>query len=238
MKHKQMISTIALLLTFLNGCGGGGGGTATPVQVASTQTFNLQAAYRNFLSTPASFKFTISGSYGAYPVSGSGTAVAGAITSGMFEGQSALQRTTSILGSFSANNQTIPIATSTILWMDSNYMPRGQISGSYYEVADGTPSIPIAVKVNDTGAIYATKRYATAAKTSLIGTSTTSYLVEADTPTTALVTLISTGRNNSGSTIATYTDQYRITTANTLIKIKETALDNSAGINLVMSFGN
>lgn len=238
MNYAQMVAIVALLLTFISGCGGGGGGTATPAQVASTQTFNLQAAYKNFLSTPASYKFNITGTYGTNPVIGSGTAVTGAVTSGIFEGQSALQRTTSILGSFSANNQSFPLATSTVLWMDTNYLPRGNISESSYEIADGTVSIPISVKVNDTGAIYATKIYATSAKTSLIGTSTTSYVVEADTPTTAIVTFISITKNISGNTTTTYTNQYRITAANTLIKIKETALNYVTGLNLVLSSGN
>ena len=231
---KLVIAALAAAL--LTACGGGGGGgSGTTAPVASSQTFNLQAAYKSYYAATASYKFNITGTYGAYPVSGSGTVVIGAVTSGTFEGQPALQQTMTEIGSFTANNQTIPLATSAISWLDTNYMPRGSSGGSEYIVVDGTATIPTAAKINDTGSIYTAKRYTTSAKTSLVGTRTVTYVVEADTGSTALVTLISVDKNNSGTVTATYTDQYRVTTANTFTKIKETAVDNTNGLSLTLT---
>ena len=226
----------AAMVVGLIGCGGGGGGgSGATAPVASSQTFNLQAAYKSNYTASASYKFNITGTYVAYPVSGSGTAVIGAVTSGTFEGQPALQQTTSILGSFTANNQTIPLATSSISWVDTNYMPRGTSGGSEYIVVDGTATIPTAAKINDTGTIFTAKRYTTSAKTSLLGTRTVTYVMEADTGSTALVTLISVDKNNAGATTSTSTDQYRVTTANTFTKIKETGVDNTNGLSLTLT---
>lgn len=232
--NTTKVVVAAVAAAFLTACGGGGGG-GTTAPVASTHSFDLQSAYKSNYAASSSYRFSISGTYGAYPVSGSGTAVSGAVTSGTFEGQPALQQTTSILGSFTANNQTIPLATSSIGWVDTNYMPLGTSGGSEYIVVNGTASIPTAAKINDTGTIYTAKRYTTSAKTSILGTYAVTYVMEADTATTALVTLISVQKNNAGTTTSTSTEQYRVTTANTFTKIKETGLDNTNGLSLTLT---
>lgn len=234
-KQVQKFLCFVALVT-LAGCGGGGGGTTLPV--ASTSTFNLQAAYKSYYATSASYKFNITGTYGANAISGSGSAVVGSVSSGTFEGQSALQQTTTVTGSFTANNQTIPLAASSISWVDTNYMPRGTSGGSEYIVVDGSASIPTAAKINDTGSVFTAKRYTTSAKTTLLGTRTVTYVVEADSGTTALVTLIDVDKNNAGTTTSTSTSQYRITTTNTFTKIKETAVDNVNGISLTLTIVN
>ena len=234
-KQVQKFLCFVALVT-LAGCGGGGGGTTLPV--ASTSTFNLQSAYKSYYATSASYKFNITGTYSANAISGSGSAVVGSVSSGTFEGQSALQQTTTVTGSFTANNQTIPLAASSISWVDTNYMPRGTSGGSEYIVVDGSASIPTAAKINDTGSVFTAKRYTTSAKTTLLGTRTVTYVVEADSGTTALVTLIDVDKNNAGTTTSTSTSQYRITTANTFTKIKETAVDNVNGISLTLTIVN
>ena len=233
MKNMKLLIAVASL-SLLSACGGGGGG-GTPAPVASTSAFNLQAAYKSNYTASRSYKFSIIGTGGTSPVSGSGNAIVGNVTSGTFEGQPALQQTTSILGSFTVNNQTSPLATSSINWVDTNYMPRGSSGGAEYMVINGTASIPTAAKVNDTGSIYTAKRYTSSAKTSLLGTRTVTYVVEADTATTALVTLISIEKNNSGTTTTTSTEQYRVTTTDTFTKIQETDVDNVNGLSLTLT---
>jgi hypothetical protein len=235
MKNMKLLIAVASL-SLLSACGGGGSsGGGTPAPVASTSAFNLQAAYKSNYTASASYKISVTGTYGAYPVTGSATAVQGNVTSGTFEGKPALQQAVSILGTITVNNQTGPLATSSISWVDTNYMPLGTSGGSEYIVVNGTASIPTAAKVNDTGAVYTAKRYTTSAKTSLLGTRTVTYVVEADTATTALVTLISVDKNNSGTTTVTATEQYRVTTANTFTKIKETGVDNTNGLSLTLT---
>jgi hypothetical protein len=231
----KLLTAIAVLL-LLSACGGGGDGGGD-AQVLSTGSFNLQAAYKSNFTATNSYKFNISGTYGSFPVSGSGSAIVGAVTSGVFEGQSALQHTTSILGSFLANGQTIPLATSAVYWVDTNYMPRGSVATEYV-VINGTATIPTAAKVNDTGSLYVANRYRNSTKTQLLGTTTVTYVVEADTATTALVTLISVDKNTNGTTTQTSTEQYRVTTANTITKIKETTVDNLNSLNLTLTVVN
>ena len=107
-----------------------------------------------------------------------------------------------------------------------------------YIVVDGSATIPIAAKINDTGSVFTAKRYTTSAKTTLLGTRTVTYVVEADSGTTALVTLIDVDKNNAGTMTSTATSQYRITTANTFTKIKETLVDNVTGISLILTIVN
>jgi hypothetical protein len=236
MINKLKLITATAVLALLSACGGGGGGASVPV--ASSSAFNLQEAYRSYYATSASYRFNITGTYGVNAISGSGSAVVGSVSSGTFEGQSALQQTTTVTGSFTANNQTIPLAASSISWVDASYMPRGTSGGSEYIVVDGLATIPTSAKINDTGAVFTAKRYTTSAKTTLLGTRTVTYVVEADSGTTALVTLIDVDKNNSGTTTSTSTSQYRVTTNNTFTKIKETAVDNVNGISLTLTIVN
>ena len=232
-KIKSLIAIVGLSLLSACGGGGDGGGGGTPAPVASTSVFNLQAAYKSDNATSSSNRLTITGMQGTSPVSGNATAETGAVTSGTFEGQPALQQRTIIFGSITFNNQTVPISWSKISWMDTNYMPRGQSqSGKEYTVVDGTATLPTAAKVNDTGAFFTAKSYTTSDKTTLLATKTVTYLMEADTATTALVTLITVVKNNAGNTIGTTTNQYRVTTANVFTRIKETAVDNTNGSSL------
>lgn len=226
---KTLLATLMLISAFLTGCGGGSDTTS------STTTFNLQAAYKSNFTTTGTQKFNISGTYGSYSVIGSGTETVGAVTYGVFEGQNALQHTTTLLGKFTANGQSFPIAGSGVEWVDTNYMPKGSTGDDYY-VVDGTANIPTAAKINDTGIIYTAKRYQTSSKTQFLGTSTVSYVVESDTSDSALVTLISTDKNASGETIHVSTEQYKVTTSNTFTKIKQTTVDNTNSFKLSITF--
>ena len=223
------------VLAFLTACGGG---DETTVPVASTSTFNLHAAYKNLNASSGSYKFNITGTYGANPISGSGAAVVGTVSTGTFEGRSALQKTITGIGSFTANKLTIPLAQSSISWMDTNYMLLGVSGGPEYIVVDGYASIPTAAKINNTGTFFTGKRYTTSAKTTLLGTQTVTYVVEADTSTTALLTLINVDKNNAGTTTSTSINQYRITTSNTITPLKATSVDNINGITLILTIVN
>jgi hypothetical protein len=168
-------------------------------------------------------------------ISGSGTATTGNTTSGTFEGQSALQRTTTVTGSFTANGTTFPLNGSTVDWVTTNYVPLGSV-GTAYEVVTGTPTLPTAVHVGDTGTVYTGNRYTTSAKTTLLGTVVTTYVVEADTAATVLVTFINTYKNTSNVTTRTTTSQLRVTTSNTYTRVKDTLLDITNSQNLTITY--
>lgn len=227
-KYALAAASVALITA----CGGGGGGgSAAPV--ASTASFPLFTAYTNTLQATSN-TFTISGTVNGVAITGSGTTTRGALSAGTFEGSSALQRTTTATGSFSGNGQTIPLNSSGVDWYSSNYAPLGNSGGTDYVVVTGTASIPATVKVNDTGTLYTAKRYSNSAKTSLRGTETATYVVEADTETTALVTMILTEKDNSNNLTSTSSQQFRITTTGNFTRIKESVVDleNKSVLNL------
>jgi len=219
---KLLISISLLSLTALTACGGGGGGGGTVAPVASTETFPLKAIYINAVISPSSENFTISGTSSGVAVTGSGTVTSSNLSAGTFEGLSALQGTSTLTGSFVANGVTYPLNFVGISWFDSNYVPKGTSSNSEYSVIVGTPTIPITVRINDTGTLYTENLYTSSTKAVFLGTETESYVLEADTASTALLTIISVEKNKSGITTNTGTDQYRITPTGTFKRIKST----------------
>lgn len=236
MKNWKTIFAVVCGLA-VSACGGGGGGTtAAPAPVASTSTFNLLAASKSQVSTPNSSNFSVGGTLSGFAVTGSGTETNGAVTAGTFEGVSALQQTTTVTGTATGNGTSFPLASSSISWTDSNYIPLGESGGSEYIVIKGTPTIPTAARVNDTGGIYTANRYTSSTKTSLIGTLVVTYVVEADTASTALVTILSAYKNTLGATTKTGTSQLRVTTSNTFARVKVTAVDPANSISLTITY--
>ncbi len=214
---------------FVIGCGGGGGGPATPV--ASTDTFPLAIIFANSLQSSSS-PFSISGSVNGVSVSGSGTVTRGSLRSGTFEGVTAQQRTVTATGSFSVNGISYSLNNSSVDWFDPNYLPLGETGGADYVVVTGVPVIPANVRVNDTGTLYTANRYSSSAKTLLRGTETVTYVVEADTASTALLTLITTEKDNFNSTISTYSSQVRITPTGGFARIKETGVEGNTTLTI------
>lgn len=226
---KLLIATASVAL--LAACGGGGGGGGTPAPVASTSTFPLLTVLANTLQA-ASNTYSISGTVNGVAVTGSGTVTRGALSSGTFEGSAAQQRTTTATGSIVANGQTIPLNSSSIDWYNSNYSPVGSSGGEDYVVVVGSAVIPATVRVNDTATVYTANRYSNSSKTFLRGTETVSYVVEADTASTALLTLILTEKSTSNTVTSTSTQQVRITPAGTFTRVKETLLEGSTTLTI------
>jgi hypothetical protein len=154
------------------------------------------------------------------------------LSAGTFEGSAAQRRSTTATGSIVANGQTIPLNTSSVDWYNSNNSPLGSSGGEDYVVVVGSAVIPTTVRVNDTAAIYTANRYSDSLKTILRGTETVSYVVEADTATTALFTPILTERNTSNTVTSTSTQQVRITPAGTFTRIKETTVSGTTALTL------
>jgi hypothetical protein len=228
-KIKLTIATVIFIL--LSACGGGGGGGAA-APVASTDLFPLMTVYTNTIATSSSNNYTISGSVSGFAVSGSGTVTRGNLSAGTFDGAPAQQRTTTATGSFTVNSTTVPLNTSSITWVDSNYVPKGESGSDEYVVVTGTPTIPTSARVNDTGTLYTANRYASSSKAVLLGTTRATYVVEADTANTALVTLILEEKNTSNATTTTSSAQLRITPLGTFTRIKETVVEGTSALTL------
>lgn len=226
----KMIKTLVAVstLALMTACGGGGGGGSSG-PVASTDTFPLTTILANSLQS-SSNSFTVSGTSSGTAITGSGSATRGSLSAGTFEGAAAQQRTTTVTGSITANGTTVPLNSSSVSWVDSNNVPLGESGGTDYIVVTGTPTIPATVRVNDTGTLYTANRYSNSTKSVLRGTLTVTYVVEADTASTALLTLIRTEKDNSSTTTSTDSAQVRITPAGGLTRIKETALEGSTSL--------
>lgn len=216
----------------LAACGGGGG---SPVPVASTSSFDLRAAYVTLFTTPSSNTFTISGTVEGIRVAGSGTATAGSVTAGTFEGFQSFQRSQTISGTLSFNGQNIPLTVTSTDWTDNNYIPRGSTSDEY-EVVDGTPTIPTIVRVNDTGELFTATSYPDSRKLYSTGTVVASYVVEPETETTAIVKLVRTYRDTSSKITAISTATFRIDTNNQLVRLNETLVSYSDQTNLTLRY--
>ncbi len=207
-KIKLILATVSVAL--LAACGGGGGG-GTPASVASTQTFDLRAAYVALFTTPSTDQFTINGTIEGVRVTGSGTATYGSVSSGTFEGVESLQRSQTISGTLSVNGQSIPLTLTTTDWTDSNYVPRGS-TGENYEVVDSTTTIPTTARVNDTGVLFTATTYPDSRKQFRAGTVVASYVVDPETETTAIVKLIRTYRDTNSTITDISTASFRIGT--------------------------
>ena len=86
--------------------------------------------------------------------------------------------------------------------------------------------------MNDTGSWYVANRYATSAKTTLNGTVTSTYVLEADTANTALLTIIGVYKNTAGATTKTLTQQLRVGSDGTFTRIKETSTSSTVKLTL------
>lgn len=222
-KHYFFRAIWLFLLFALSACGGGSNPTNTG-STTSTETFQFSTAFVNYVTETRSLPFTVTGTSSGYSVTGSGTVTQGGLTSASFESQAAQQKTTTVTGSMTVNGVTVPLASSSTAYVDSNYNPLGSIGDNYAVVTNGS-SIPTTAKVNDTGILYSSSTKAVAR-----GTETVTYALEPDTASTALLKIIVTerGTNNTLSSIATIS--FRMTTAGALTRISETYVEGTTSL--------
>lgn len=209
----QNILAFTLSSAFLAACGGGGGGATTPTgPVASSLSFPMQSGYRALVANGLSKSFTISGT-----CSGSGNkSSSAATTAATFEGVTGFSATSTTTISFTNCTPASTAVTSTA-YFDSNYDPRGfSAVGVNYGVYQTPLVIPITVTVGGTGTLGTENLYTDSTKATPNGSIVLSYVVEADSSTTAIVNLIAKIYNASGTLTATEQDRYRITATGAL----------------------
>ena len=202
---------IAAVFLVLTSCGGGGGGTGT---VTSTLSFPLQSGIKASVVRGDSTNDTISGT-----CSGTANLVSSTPIPATFEGVSGVSVTNTATINFT--NCTPPTLTSTSTdFYDTNYVLLGTIlAGGDYGVFLTPPSIPVSVKVGDTGTIGTRTNYKDSTKTVPTGRDVYSYAIEPDTANTAIVNWI--GKSYNPANILTFTEQdrYRIAADGTLTHV-------------------
>jgi len=224
-------SGIALTLlasTLLAGCGGGGGGSSNPapaVPVVSALSFPLQSAQKALDANGLTKSFTVSITSATVSgtCSGSGSATAApATTPTTFEGKLALSslNTLTITSPASTGCNAVNITQTSTDFFDTNFVPVGNIIvGGDYSLFLIPPSVPTSVKVGDTGTIGTETSFTDSTKATRTGTTVISYVIEADTSTTAIVNLISTNSDAAGTLTSTEQDRFRIPAVGALTPI-------------------
>lgn len=228
-KQLKLVIGVAITSTLI-ACGGGGdSGPAAPV--VSQSTYALKTLLANAANDRRTLSWTLTGTINGVAVTGSGNISQGALNPVVFEGKSALAKTIALTGTIVGNGIAIPSNTTVTDYFDSNYNPLGAL-GDDYQVVVGTPNIPQSIKVGDAGLVYTANTYQTSSKAVLTGTETNSFVLEADTATTALLKIIAIGKDNSGKQITSSTIVYRVGSDGSITRIGETLITTTDNLSI------
>ena len=203
-----------LCVGFATGCGGGAG-TATDVSVVSpviVEGFPLQAAYRARAASAITEEFAITGTCIGTALMTSGPPVAAS-----FESVAGFQSSQSTQVSLTDCDPAITTVTGAS-YLDSNYLPLGsQVDGQEYaRFATAPISPPASVKPGDTATLVTLNTYTNATKLVSTGRRTVGYLVEADSASAVLVSVVQKSYNTADQLLATQQARYRLDKAGVL----------------------
>jgi len=212
--QRLLIGVVAALL--VSACGGGGGSAGTAAggggggggTVTSTATFNVRSGYQARVTAGATDNYTVSGT-----CAGTAQIVNGATGATTFEGAAALSATQTATVNFTNCTPSVSTAAGTNFF-DSNYALLGStVTGVEYAkfTSGSTPAaLPTGAKVGDTGALSSLTTYTDATKTTVTGSRTVSYAIEADTATTAVLNVIVKTFDTSNALQVTQQSRYRV----------------------------
>ena len=228
-------SIFALVLAACGGGGGGGGGSTPAAVIDPNLTVPFQTAAANLVNNGINQNFTVTGWINNStlanpvpntPITGSGSLTIGPPSTTTFNGAPALQATEVIVGSASANGQSIPLAgTANNFYDPSNYTKVGSvINGETTFISPYT--YPATVKAGSTGTLGS----GTSGGGLTLTTTTTAYSVATDSANSLLVTIVST-KNIDNGIAGTVQDQtvYRITTSGAISLVSENVQQSSTG---------
>jgi hypothetical protein len=220
-RRSNLIGTW-LLASMLAGCGGGGYGGSGGMgsygvqsgPVASTMAFPLQSAYSMLIVNGSSKNFTVTGTCSGTAVETVSTPVAAT-----FEGANALSTTTTLSTSLGNCTST---TTTTLRYFDAGDVPLGHATaGTNYGVFQMPVVVPASVKVADSATLGTETLWADATKSMVTGSEVTSYVVEADTATTAIIDLEFRTYDTSAVLTATEQHRYRIAATGALVPVSQ-----------------
>jgi hypothetical protein len=190
-KQLKLMIGVALTATLV-ACGGGGD--------SDSSRYAFKDAIINYPKTRQTMSFEVTGTISGKAVTGSGSMTFSDLSPIIFQGQSAVVRTVSQIGSINIDGRTTPLNSSSSLYYDSGNRPLA-ISGFQYEEFDATSRItPETVQINDKAALFTSRTYTDSTKTTQVRTTQISYSVSQDTGNLALITLTETRRDAQDST--------------------------------------
>jgi hypothetical protein len=159
-----------------------------------------------------------------------------ATTAATFEGQPALSATGTVTVNVSASADCGALTSTeqVVKYFDSNYVDLGSsIAGGEYAVFQAPPVVPVFVKAGDTAIVGTQDIYTDGTKATSIGTEVTSFIVEAETFSTAIVNNISTAIDTTGNVASTTQARWRITQAGALTPISvDVSFANGDSLNI------
>lgn len=227
----RLLKSLLLTLTLtISACGGGGGSTAS-APVASTNTFNIRSGYT---------KLSINGFTKTLTISGMCTGTltitdAPATTSTTFENQIAFSGSSVISTTLNGCTLASSIRTET-RYFDSNYVPLGYSVVGNYGVWASPAVLPTTAKVGDVAIVGTINEFSNSSKTTSTGRQEISYVIEADTATTAIANVISKSYNSTDTLTSTEQDRYRVAADGTLTLISmDIQYSNGSNTHLLMN---
>lgn len=171
--------------------------------------------------------YTSTGTMGGVRATASGTLLTSwGLTPTTFESQPALQRTADFSGTVTVGGQTTSYSKRVLSYLDPTGLPLGEQTGTY-GVVSGVATIPQTGKVGDSGTLYSTVHYADSTKAILVGTSTTTYSLSAETSWTALMTITTTYKTPAGELVSTDAYTYRITPSGSATLLSEVVTEGA-----------
>jgi hypothetical protein len=201
MKINLAVSSL-LFTSFLTACGGGGGGNPA-VSVAVP----LKSAYSALIAAGETKTFKISGDCAGTAVLNRSPAIAGVTFDGVSGRQSAvLTSAANLVGCTPAT-----ISSTSTEYYDSSFTQVGTVFGNGNFGVFLTPmTIPATATVGASGPIGTQTLYTNNSKTVLAGQAVTTYTVEADSATTAIVNLTIKSFDAANTLLQTEQDRYRV----------------------------
>ena len=233
MTTTRILSLFALS-ALVAACGGGGDDApaATGVPLATAMSNMISQSRTGSISVAG----TVSASGQTVNVSGSGTYTE-TTTASTFEGQPALKKHVDLTGSVSAAGQTAPLAVSTDAYYESNSKPLGSTAAGAYCVTTAYTPLPANAQAGAAGTWIAQDCYTSSSKLSKIGSGSISYVVEADSPNSAVVRFTTKVTDGAGNTLPS-TASYRVTSTGATTRLTDVATFSVSGgsFNLTISY--
>jgi hypothetical protein len=223
--RSSVILGFAAVITACGGGGGGGGGGNTP----TAATVPLATAYNKLITDGLQAQAKISGSVEDISLGGDATIVFSPAVAATFEGQAGMSATLNISGTLIIQGgPTIPLSPLIYTtYYDSNYKELGSVFdggsvGSAYAVVTSSAPLPTEAHAGDSGDLYNSTSYSGPSKMAVVGRTSTSYRVEADTANSLIFTISVAFFDNGNNKTETDDYRYRVDSAGkiTLLSIK------------------
>ncbi|WP_427914868.1 hypothetical protein ACPWT1_08135 [Ramlibacter sp. MMS24-I3-19] len=200
------ILTSSVLAGMLAACGGGGSSGGSAGSEPSAMAFAFPAATAERAASPAVAQYVVSGD-----CTGAEVKLRGVASPATFGAQAASAVTTTtdrLLANCASAGSTSSWQTG---FYDSAFLPIGDDNSSgAVAVSDSPWHVPTAVKPGDTGDIGAQTIYADSNRTKVLYHATFTFVVQPDTPTTALAVVTATDKDPSGNVLFVEKDSYQL----------------------------